>query len=73
MTSPEWVGRLKAELPKQEIPAFLADLQALIAALRDDKPWQALLTQRLRDHQLLALDYLQDGLKKDRVRRELQR
>ncbi len=58
-------------MPKEEIPAFLADLQALIAAMRDDQEWRSRLTPLLRAHAQLALDYMQDGPKKDAVRREL--
>ncbi len=68
---PGWSERLKQAIPKDEIPAFLADLQALIAAMRDDQPWQDLLTPRLRAHAALALGYMQDGPKKEAVRRAL--
>ncbi len=71
MTS--WSERLKQAMPRTDIPLFLADLQALIAAMRDDQPWQSRLTPRLREHAQLALDYMQDGPKKDAVRSALQR
>ncbi len=71
MSKPGWSDRLKQSMPRDEIPAFLADLQALIAALRDDLPWEPRLTERLRKHSGLALDYMQDGPKKDAVRRAL--
>lgn len=62
-----WNERLKARLPREEIPAFLADLQALVAALREDRPWQDLLTTRLRNEPDLVLGYLQPGAKRDEV------
>lgn len=69
--SNDWNRRLKDTVPKQDIPTFLVDLQALVAALREDRPWEQLLTTCLREHAQLALDYMQDGAKKDAVRQAL--
>ncbi len=62
-----WNERLKAEVPKQDIPTFLIELQALVAALREERPWQHLLTDTLRRHQELALAYMDAGPKRDAV------
>jgi hypothetical protein len=62
-----WANALKAALPPAEIPDFLLDLQALVAALREDRAWQHLLTPRLRAQPDLVLSYLTDGPKKRAV------
>lgn len=63
----EWRQRLKQEVPRDEIPAFLTDLQALVAALRDGVPWEPLLTPRLRAHASLVVAYLDPGPKRAAV------
>lgn len=64
-----WHDRLKQEVPREEIPPFLGDLQALIAALRryrDDlkvptvDQVRPLLTPRLMEHAGLTVEYVSD-------------
>ncbi len=62
-----WSDDLRAQVPRSEIPLFLAELQALVAALREDREWQHLLTPPLRAHAELAIAYLQAGKKRDAV------
>lgn len=64
-----WPDRLKAEIPRDEIPAFLADLQSLVAALREERAWA--LTPTLRQHPDLVLDYMTPGDKREQVKRAL--
>ncbi len=61
----DWQARVKQTIPKAEIPQFLIDLQALVAALREDRPWT--LTVGLRTYPALVLDYLDPGPKRDQV------
>lgn len=68
-----WQDDLRAEVPRSEIPAFLVDLQALVAALREGRPWHALVTQPLRDHPSLVQDYLSPGAARDAVADRLRR
>lgn len=53
-----WRARLVAAVPREEIPAFLTELQALVQALRDDADWCARLTPRLCAWPDLTLGYL---------------
>lgn len=69
----DFADALRSRLGRDAIPSFLADLQALVAALREDKPWQDLLTTRLRAHPDLVLMYLSPGTKRDAVRDALRR
>lgn len=69
-----WRDDLRSRLPREEIPPFLADLQALVAALREDRPrseWTDRLTPRLRAHPELVLGYLSPGPPRDAVAAEL--
>jgi hypothetical protein len=77
----EWRARLKAELPREEIPAFLTDLQRLVAGLReyrDDLKVPSveevipLLSPRLNAHAELTLGYLDDARYATVVRAALQ-
>lgn len=65
-TEPSWTGRLKTEVPIPQRAAFLTDLQALVASLRNDQ--EPAVTNLLRSHSELALTYMDDGPKKDRAR-----
>lgn len=62
----KWNEQLKAEVPRSDIPTFLADLQALVAALREGREPRA--TPVLRAHAALALAYMDEGAKKERAR-----
>lgn len=62
-----WPDDLRDRLPRQDIPAFLSDLQALVAALREGRPWRDLLTPRLRAEPGLVLGYLDPGPARDAV------
>lgn len=66
-----WPDRLRAELDRDAIPQYLADLQLLVAALREGRRWEPLLSPRLRQHAALTVAYLQAGPKRDAVAREL--
>lgn len=66
-----WADRVRAEMPKQDIPTFLGDVQALVAALREGREWEHLLSPTIHRHRELALAYLDDGPTKDRVAKEL--
>ncbi len=66
-----WNDRLKQEIARGDIPEFLGDLQALVAALREDRPWADRVTPILRDHPELVLEYLQPGAKRDAVAQSL--
>lgn len=66
-----WNDELRAAMPREDIPAFLADLQALVAALREELPLEERLTARLRVHPELVLGYLQAGPKRDAVKAAL--
>lgn len=61
-----WTDRLRDELPREERSAFLTDLQALVASLREDRT--PAITPRLRAHAELALAYMDEGPKKQRAR-----
>ncbi len=69
MTSEAWADRLKIEVRKADREEFLTDLQALIKALREGKAPQA--TPALRRHATLAIDYMDDGHKKEIARKLL--
>lgn len=62
-----WRDDLRERLPRGEIPVFLTDLQALVAALREGRPWRPMLTPRLRAHPDLVLGYLDPGPARDAV------
>lgn len=62
-----WRDDLRDRLPREDIPPFLADLQALVAALREGRPWADRLTPRLRAHPDLVLGYLSPGPARDAV------
>ena len=62
-----WSAQLRDAMPRSEIPAFLADLQALVAALREERSWHGLLTARLRTHPDLVMAYLTPGPARDAV------
>ena len=62
-----WRDDLRERLPRGDIPVFLTDLQALVAALREGRPWAQRLTPRLRDHPDLVLGYLDPGPGRDAV------
>lgn len=65
-----WNDDLRAAMPRDEIPAFLADLQTLVAALRENRPWT--LSRTLCNHPGLVLDYLTPGPGRDAVAAALQ-
>jgi hypothetical protein len=56
-----WNERLKDELPREQIPRFLMDLQAFVESLRNGQTSQV--SQLLLDNADLALAYI-DGPKK---------
>lgn len=65
----EWHDRLKVEVPREEIPAYLGDLQALVAGLRrwrDDlkvptvDDVRPLVTPLLARHAGLTVGYISD-------------
>lgn len=66
-----WNDELKAAMPRDEIPAFLSDLQGLVAALREGREPAAFLTSRLRSHAGLVLSYLSPGPARDGVAKML--
>lgn len=66
-----WQDDLRDRVPRQEIPDFLAELQALVAALREERPWQPHLTPLLRAHRDLVLGYLTPGPARDAVAAKL--
>lgn len=75
-----WHDRLKREVPRETIPAYLVELQALVAALRryrDDlqvpevDDVRPLITPLLRAHPALTADYVGDARYADVVRRAL--
>lgn len=49
-----WQDRMRAEMDRAEMPAFLTDLQALVAGVREGRT--PTVTPRLRAHQDLVLD-----------------
>lgn len=65
----EWRERLLREVPHGERAAFLIDVQALVADLREHG--RPVVSPLLRRHARLAIDYLDDGDKKERARRLL--
>lgn len=76
MPAEAWRTQLTTTLPRQEIPPFLVDLQALVAKLRgfrDDlrvpepADLESLLTPRLRAHPELVTGYLDDARYRDIV------
>lgn len=60
-----WTDRLKDDVPLADRAAFLTDLQAFVAALREERPPRV--TDLLIAHADLALAYLDDGPKKARA------
>lgn len=63
-----WTKQLRNTLPREEIPKFLQDLQALVKALRNkDEDWAERVTDRLKAQPDLVIDYLPEGKKRDRV------
>lgn len=76
-----WRTRLVAEVPREEIPRFLEDLQALVALLRRHREdlvvpepgtVRPLLTEALRRHGDLVVAYLDDARYRDVVATALQ-
>lgn len=67
-----WNDRLRREVPKADIPTFLTELQALVAALREGRPWDDLLTPLLREHPDITVGYLDPGPAKNAVAETLQ-
>ncbi|MGB1585650.1 MAG: hypothetical protein ACPHID_01210 [Thermoplasmatota archaeon] len=67
-----WNDRLRRDVPKADIPTFLTELQALVAALREGRPWDALLTPLLHEHADLTVGYLDPGPAKNAVAEALQ-
>lgn len=61
-----WADRVRSEVPMEDRAKFLTELQAFVAALRTDRGAQP--TPLLHTHQQLALDYLDEGPKKNRAR-----
>lgn len=66
---PEWREALKQEVPREEIPAFLSDLQAIVARMRGfrdnltvpaPEDLHALVTPVLRRHRAMAVAYIDD-------------
>ena len=66
-----WSAQLREAMERDEIPLFLADLQALVAALREERAWHGLFTARLRGHADLVLAYLTPGPARDAVAKAL--
>lgn len=78
--TPSWHDRLKQEVPRTEIPAYLSDLQALVAGLREWREAQRvpqpedvrpLLTTRLLEHGDLTAAYITDERYQEVVRQAL--
>lgn len=61
-----WNQQLKEEVPKADIPTFLSDLQALVAALREGR--EPVASTLLHRHAELALAYMDEGPKKEQAR-----
>lgn len=64
-----WQDRLKQQVPRDEIPSYLADLQALVAWLREWREAQQVpepdhvaprLTPLLKEHAALTAGYVTD-------------
>jgi hypothetical protein len=64
-----WQERLKAQVPREKIPQYLSQLQALVARLREWRDAQRvpepgdiapLLTPLLREHADLTVGYVTD-------------
>ncbi|MBW3584254.1 MAG: hypothetical protein KY455_14280 [Euryarchaeota archaeon] len=69
MPEPEWRDALKREVPREEIPVFLSDLQAIVARMRGfrdnlivpaPEDLRALVTPVLRRHRTVAVAYIDD-------------
>ncbi len=76
-----WRERLTAEVPRSQIPAYLNDLQALVAGLREWREAQkvppaetvgGLLTPLLREHAELTAGYITDDRFAEVVRQAMQ-
>lgn len=77
-----WHDELKQEVPREQIPSYLAELQALVAGLREWREAQRvpqpqdvhpLLTPLLLEHGELTAAYITDQRYQEVVRRALRR
>lgn len=77
----QWQDLLKQQVPRAQIPAYLADLQALVAWLREWREAQRIpdvpdveprLTPLLKEHAGLTIAYITDDRFAEVVRRAME-